>query len=280
MDRLGSKIGEIRREWLFVTPATGVPLVVFLTGTGGSAAWADRETGWSELALREGFALAIPEPLPPDPNAPPSFLANPPRWNDGSPPLFDSTEPDDVAFLGVVIDDAVARFGVDARRVFLTGFSNGAGMTFRFAAERADRIAAIAPVAGHLWVTDPKPSRSVSTLYTAGTGDLLLPFRGGEVRLPWSNRLVRRPPVADTLERWALAIGCSPVPVLHESRPESPVRVDRYPGPVRFDAVTVEGLGHHWPGGRAQLNPRLAGPPSNALHATEMIWKFFAASTD
>jgi polyhydroxybutyrate depolymerase len=34
-------------------------------------------------------------------------------------------------------------------------------------------------------------------------------------------------------------------------------------------------LGHHWPGGRAQLNPRTAGPPSDAVNATEMIWEFF-----
>ena len=271
MERFGSKIDGIRREWLF-SPATGAPLVVFLTGTGGTAAWADRETGWSELAAREGFALAVPEALPPDPNAPPSFLANPPRWNDGSPPLFGSPESDDVAFLTLVIDDAVNRFGVDPRRVFVTGFSNGAGMTFRFAAERANRVAAIAPVAGHLWARDPKPSRPVPTLYTLGARDLLIPIRGGEVRLPWTNRLARRPPVAETLEQWAVAIGCSPIPI---PRAEGTVRIERYPGPVTFDAVTVEGLGHHWPGGRATLNPRMAGPPSDAVNATEMIWEFF-----
>lgn len=272
MERIGSKIWEIRREWLFSPAKPGAPLVVFLTGTGGTAAWSDHETGWSKLAAREGFALAIPEAVPPDPTKPLSFLSNPPRWNDGSAPPFDSHEADDVDFLAHVVDDAITRFGVDSRRVFVTGFSNGAGMTFRFAAERADRVAAIAPVAGHLWVSDPKPSRPIPTLYTVGTRDLLIPLRGGEVRLPWTNRLVRRPPVAETLDRWAVAIGCSPIPV---NRADGTVRIDRYPGPVPFDAMTVEGLGHHWPGGRAQLNPRLAGPPSDAVNATEMIWEFF-----
>ena len=86
-------------------------------------------------------------------------------------------------------------------------------------------------------------------------------------------RLVRRPPVNDTLVRWASAIGCAQSPVVR--RDDQTVRVERYPGPVVFDAVTVEGLGHHWPGGRALLNPRIAGPPSPALNATEMIWEFF-----
>ncbi len=287
MDRFRSQIGGFYREWLFHPAPPGAPLVIFLTGTGGTAAWADRETGWSKLATREGFALVVPESLPPDRGAPPSFLKNPPRWNDGSAWVaesgrtFNHTEPgsvpappDDVAFLTAVIEDAVSRARLDPQRVFVTGFSNGAGMTFRFAAERADRVAAIAPVAGYCWVGDPRPSRPVPTLYTLGTHDLLIPFRGGQVRLPWHDRLVRRPPVAETLERWAAAIGCSPVP---ELRRDGTVRVERYPGPVPFESVLVEGLGHHWPGGGGQLNPRLAGPPSDAVNATEMIWAFFAA---
>ena len=188
--------------------------------------------------------------------------------------MFGSESPvDDVTFLTAIIDDAVNRANVSSRRVFVAGFSNGAGMAFRFAAERADRVTAIAPVAGHCWQPEPKPSRPVATLYTVGTRDLLLPFRG-DVRLPWTNRLVRRPPVAETLERWARALGCSPLPTLQ--RDDGAVRVECYPGPVVFDAVTVEGLGHHWPGGGAQLNPRFAGPPSDAVNATEMIWEFFS----
>jgi polyhydroxybutyrate depolymerase len=269
--RYGSKISGFPREWLLSSAPAGAPLVIFLTGTGGTAAWADHETGWSKLAAREGFALAIPEALPPDPTKPRSFLANPPRWNDGSPPIFQQLDTDDVAFLDAVIDHAIQNLNV-AVRAFVTGFSNGAGMAFRYAAERAERIAALAPVAGHCWVADPKPSRPVPTLYTVGTADLLIPLRGGDVRLPWGNRLTRRPPVNETLERWAIANGCSPIPVPQR---EGTVRIDRYPGPVRFDAVTIEGLGHHWPGGRAQLNARTAGPPSDAVNATEMIWEFF-----
>ncbi|MBP3959452.1 hypothetical protein J8F10_29765 [Gemmata sp. G18] len=296
MERIGAEIGGFRREWLLFPAHPGAPIVIFLTGTGGTAEWADRETGWSELARREGFALAVPEALPPDPTKPPSLLANPPRWNDaswaydqqtttiehdtgsssGSDSPFarrSSALPDDVQFLTAVMDDAIFRLGLDSRNVFVTGFSNGAGMTFRIAAESANRVAAIAPVAGHCWVRDPRPARPVPTLYTVGARDLLLPLRGGDVRLPWRNRLVRRPPVADTLERWARALDCAVPPVAQ--RDDQTVRVDRYPGPVVFDAVTIEDLGHHWPGGRAQLNPRVAGPPSSTVNATEMIWAFF-----
>src|SRR5262249_47734669 len=62
---------------------------------------------------------------------------------------------DDVAFLNSVLDDLAGRFPVDGRRVFATGFSNGASMTFRLAAERAERLAGVAPVSGFCLVDGP-----------------------------------------------------------------------------------------------------------------------------
>ncbi len=38
----------------------------------------------------------------------------------------------------------------------MTGFSNGASMAFRVGIELSDRVAAIAPVAGALWITRTK----------------------------------------------------------------------------------------------------------------------------
>jgi polyhydroxybutyrate depolymerase len=275
VDRITLSVGGDRREYLLFRPAAPrPPLVVFLHGAGGTAAWADGETGWSALAAREGFALALPDALPPDRDRPPKFLTNPPRWNDGSDgPTGDPSAADDVAFLAAVIDDAVSRAGADPRRVYLSGFSNGAGMAFRAVAELADRLAAVAPVAGYCRVPEGlKPIRPVPTLYLIGSADPLVPLRGGDVRSPWRHRLVRRPPVAETLERWAGLLGCRPAPVA-ASEPGG-VRTEVYPGPVPFRAVTVDGLGHHWPGGKGQLNHRIAGPPSAALDGTAAVWEF------
>jgi polyhydroxybutyrate depolymerase len=268
-----------RRYLLFrppeVNPPARRPVVVFLHGAGGTAAWADGETGWSVVAAREGFVLVLPEGLPPDPNRPPRFLTNPPRWNDGSTRPGDPlhTDADDVGFLAAAIADALQRADGDPRRVYLTGFSNGAGLAFRFAAERAELLVAVAPVAGHCWLPEPKPVRPVPTLYVIGTDDPLVPLRGGQVRLPWGGRLVDRPPVVATLERWASALGCDPVPAVVSDA--GGIREEVYPGPVEFRAVFVEGLGHHWPGGRGQLHPRIGGQPSDELNANELIWEFF-----
>jgi polyhydroxybutyrate depolymerase len=275
VERIELLSGERRREYLlFPSTQRGAPLVVFLHGTGATAAWADDETGWSHLAERAGFTLAVPEAVRPDPSSPSKFLTNPQRWNDGSPTVGAETpRPDDVAFLAALIDDVQTRAGIDRARVFVTGFSNGAAMTFRVAAELSDRIAAVAPIAGYCWVPERRLARPVPTLFMIGSLDPLVPIRGGEVRSPWQHRYVRRPPVADGLERWARALGCATIPQ-SESEAEG-VRIESYPGPVPFRVMTIEGLGHHWPGGQGRFNPRIAGPPSNRVNGTELVWDFF-----
>lgn len=274
MNRIAIIVRGEPREYMLFGCSPGSPLVIVLHGAGGTATWADGETGWSALAAREGFAVAFPEGTRPRPDLPPKFLTNPPRWNDGSPgPTGEPATADDIGFLSVMIEDIISKHCVDLHRVYLTGFSNGAGMAFRAAAELSERLAAVAPVAGYCWVPAPNPARPIPTLYIVGTADPLIPLRGGDVRSPWQHRLARRPPVAESLERWAAALGCDPVPRLLSE--ESGVRVEVYPGPVEFRALQVEGLGHHWPGGKGQLNPRLAGAPSNRLDATAAVWEFF-----
>ena len=222
---------------------------MMLHGAGGSADFAAVETRWSQLAETERFAVVYPEGLPVELDKPAKFLTNPQEWNDGS----GRGRHDDVGFLSAVLD-RIAEF-IDHNRVYVTGFSNGAGMAFRFAAERAERIAALAPVAGHCWLSNPRPARSVPTIYMVGDADPLVPLDGGTVRTPW-GRNDERPPVQQTLDRWASAIG-------------------QPAGSESFAVRIIPGHGHHWPGGRALLGERLGGPAVQGMDATAEIWWFF-----
>jgi polyhydroxybutyrate depolymerase len=56
---------------------------------------------------------------------------------------------------------------------------------------------------------------------------------------------------------------------------EAGVTIEEYPGDVPFLVYTIDELGHHWPGGRGELNRRIAGPPSNLVDACAVIWEFF-----
>jgi len=241
--------GFVRHYLLHVPPGRSpAPLVMMLHGAGGSAEFAAEETGWSRLADAAGFAVVYPEGLPVRPHKAPKFLTNPQEWNDGS----GRGRHDDVDFLLAVLDDLADR--IDSARVYVAGFSNGAGMTFRFAAEHAERVAAIAPVAGHCWVADPKPSRPVPTFYLIGEADPLVPLHGGTARTPW-GKVEGRPAVSATLQRWGTAIG-------------------QPPGSDLFPVRVIPGHGHHWPGGKGLLGERLGGPAATGVDATAVIWEF------
>ncbi len=244
--------GQARRFLVHSPPNRGTaprPIVVVLHGAGGTPAWTLDETGWANKADKEDFFVILPEGVRPDLTKPPSFLENAPVWNDGSPSLaIAASEADDVGFIEAVLDDVQKEYAVDRRRVYATGFSNGAGMIFRLGMERAGRFAALAPVAGYCWLAEPRPKRPTPTLFLVGDADPLFPLEGGEVVSPWTGQRVLRPSLTETLSRR---------------------------GDVELTVRVIPGLGHHWPGGRGQLNRRLAGPPSDRVIANDVIWSFF-----
>jgi polyhydroxybutyrate depolymerase len=272
--------GTRRRALVHVPPGadghTPRPAVVMFHGAGGTAEWTADETGWSDKADAEDFVAVYPEGLPLDPAQPPGFLANPQVWDDGRGHSHRGEPVNDLAFVSALFDELPARWGVDPGRVYVTGFSNGAGMAFRVAVELSQRVAAVAPVAGYLRLDDPRLARAVPTLYLIGADDPLVPLAGGVVTTPWGDT-VERPAVFAMLDRWAAAMGCAAAGRVPVSDTDG-IHVSEYGG-CRDEAVVtvgvIDGLGHHWPGGKGQLSRRVAGPPSDRLRATDLIWDFF-----
>jgi len=258
-----------------------LPVVVMLHGGGGTAKGAMRETGWAQKADREGFLAVFPNALARDPMRSNSFSRNPQLWNDGSDRFYpDQKVVDDVSFINALLDDLSARFPVDARRVFVTGFSNGASMSFRVGAELSHRIAAIAPVAGALWLDPVALELPVPMLYITGTDDPLNLIEGGVPKLATGAsdkiRAKPKPPVRDSIVKWAKALGCSPASV-SKSR-ENGIGKETYcPGHIDVEVVyiTVDGLGHTWAGGKSLLPERMVGKTSDKIKATDVIWDFF-----
>jgi polyhydroxybutyrate depolymerase len=273
--------GGLERHYLVHAPAghapDKMPLVVLLHGAGGTADWTLEETDMATKADRAGFLLAVPDATRADPSRPAGFLENPQVWNDnGGHGLLGASAADDVGFIRAMLDHIENVFSVDRKRVYVTGFSNGACMTFCLGNELSERFAALAPVSGSLRLKDPHPAIARPTIYIVGSADPLMPLEGGTVRSPWDGRVFRRAPAVETFRRWAIALGCPPEPI--SQRVENGVHISRY-GPGRdgacLVAYVIDGLGHHWPGGRGRLNRRFAGSPSDRVSANDLIWDFF-----
>jgi polyhydroxybutyrate depolymerase len=243
-----------------------LPLVLVLHGGGGEAEGMARITKFSEKADRQGFIAVYP-------NGTGVLSRQFLTWNAGNccgHALDFKT--DDVGFFRVLLEKLKKDFSIDSKRIYVTGLSNGAMMSYRLACELSGEIAAIAPVAGAMNI-ECKPVKPVSIILFHGTEDGHVRYDGGEplVRADWHPRADR--PVKETVSLWAKFNGCSPKA---QTSVKGNVIIERYSGCREGTEVvlyTIRGEGHTWPGGRKWAP--WAAIPTREISATDLIWEFF-----
>jgi polyhydroxybutyrate depolymerase len=196
-------------------------------------------------------------------------------WNAGGDWEGIGRKPDDVAFIGKLLDDLATVVNVDEKRVYACGMSNGAMMCYRLAAELSDRIAAIAPVAGTIAIEESDPKRPVPVIHFHGTNDKMVPFETAEGKVRASFRGM---PVEDSIQTWVKLNNCDDNSKATDvlSKPEDDLKVTRTSyaqGQNGADVVLVivEGGGHTWPGRK----PRFRGKSALNVSANDLIWEFF-----
>ncbi len=280
------QVGQQTRDYYLHVPqgvsGSNAPLLIVLHGAGGNGRQAVRRYAWEKKADIEHFVVVGPDAWRRRPDQPADFRSNPRFWNDagrrGAPQLLES---DDVGFIAALIDTMAQQHGIDRRRVYVTGFSSGAGMAQRAAAELADRLAAVAPVSGIVLPTQDTPARAVPFFYISGDADPLSPVKGGEVELMLWGVRYQKTSHAAILERWRALDGC---PADEQKDTALPDVVVRFWSPCRDASevryALVRGHGHHWPGETgAGLPEGLVGPRSQALNATDAVWRFLSRFT-
>jgi polyhydroxybutyrate depolymerase len=279
---IGAGAAKMTRTFIVHVPPgfdakSKVPVVFMLHGAGGSGAGAMPETGWDAKSDREGFIAVFPDGTSPHPLLPARFLLNPRLWNDGSGRGAIGVEHvDDLGFISKMIDFVEARYSADPARIYCTGFSNGASMTFSVGLNLSNRIAAIAPVAGHLWEREKQLAYPVPLLYIVGTADPFNPLGGGKVNLPF-EKIQDRPPVEDSLKEWERMLGCGPEVQTARGNGFMEITYNECAKGGEVEYYTVKDLGHVWPGGKSRLPEKFVGKPSDNLNATDVIWDFFKA---
>lgn len=181
-------------------------------------------------------------------------------------------EGDDVGFINGLLDSLEETLCVDPAREYLTGKSNGAGMSIWLACQPGPRFAALAPVAG-VNMTKFCPGTDVPPLVTFhGDADEPMPYAGGTV----VDIELGVPSVDERLDEVAEASGCS-------SPTETPIgddvihRVWSCPDGGGLELYKVLGGGHTWPG--QVPAPEGLGRVTSTIDATELMLDFFDSHT-
>jgi polyhydroxybutyrate depolymerase len=261
-------VDGVRRSYLLHLPRSRrpgepVPLLLVFHGGGGTGSNIAEHTGLSPAATPRGYAVLYPDGV----NG---------YWSDGRATRAGA---DDVGFVRLLLDSLRRQLPVDSGRIFATGISNGAGMTFRLACDLPGTFAAIAPVAGALPAELENrcaAAAPVSLLMLQGTQDRLMPYDGGDL----SQRRGRVLPATTTASLFARLNGCAEAPVV-TAEPDTVTdgtRVRRSShlgcrGGRDVVLFTIEGGGHTWPGGPPV--GRSVGRVTRDLDATRVMLDFF-----
>jgi polyhydroxybutyrate depolymerase len=270
------------RSYVLHVPARGAevprPLLLAFHGGGGNGPGFQAYAGLDALADRDGWLVAYPN------GTSRFFDERLLTWNAGDCCGHAQDEnADDVGFALALIDDADGATPVDRQRVYATGHSNGAMLAYRLAAEAAEQVAAIAPVAGAMNLRSFAPARPVPVLHIHSTDDPRALYAGGVTRT--FGREIRHRGVEAELARWRELADCPPEPIelARRSRPA--------PGGALHTAVLLAwepcslggavrlwklggGVGHGWPGSDPVLPERVMGPRTDVISAAEEIWLF------
>ncbi|MFB1481757.1 PHB depolymerase family esterase [Corallococcus sp. RDP092CA] len=245
------------------------PVVLSFHGFGSNEEEQEQLTGFSTLADAEGFIAVYPRGL--------NFLeiygrgdADTRGWNGeaccGPAQLADV---DDVGFVDALLAELDTRVCTDPRRVFANGFSNGGFFSYRLACERAQRIAAIAPVSGMEGLTDCHPSRPVPVLHFHGSADPTILYDGGD-NVAGGKRY---PSAPESVRRFAELNGCTgPQQQTYQQGDSTCVAYTGcQPESATASLCTITGGKHAWPG------QPLYNEGTTDLDATLQMWRFFQA---
>lgn len=198
---------------------------------------------------------------------------------------------DDIRYFHNLIDHVKKIVPIDEKRIFFTGFSDGASMSNRLACEMSDTIAAVAPVGGANQFAlshDCNPKRPIPILQIHGKADPCWPYGGGMGSCPAQPEGA----YADVLESmignadkpgWAIRNGCNVTTPIVESMPDTAAdgaQSSRQTFPqcaADVEHIAIEGAGHTWPGGKQYLSKETIGSVTADFSATTEIWDFFDA---
>lgn len=265
------RVDGIERSYLLDLPqekGSQTPLLIALHGGLGSGKQAKNSYGLTETARQHGYAVVYPDGMPS------RRVLKMRAWNAGGCcGGAAKNKIDDVKFISLLIDKLIANHGIDPDRVYVTGISNGAMLSYRLACEIPEKIRAIAPVAGFLQPVATCGSL-VPIMHFHSELDKNVPIGGGK-GAGLAN--FSYPKLSEVMNTWQAINQCE-VSQKDTVKSEGYMLINWEGCSTEMSYYITEDGGHSWPG--AQRKPRKrADAPSEALNANQLMFDFFERNT-
>jgi poly(3-hydroxybutyrate) depolymerase len=242
------------------------PVVLALHGGQGSAQIMRTNSGFDQVARKNGFMVVYPEGT--------DFGNDRHAWNTGFLLRRQVQNADDIAYLDMLIDKLIDEHGADPSRIYMTGGSNGGMMTFVYAVARSERLAAVAPVVASMFSFDTKPKHPLPILMINGAKDDEVPIEGGLSRNPLVRRAQDAPykSIDQVVEFWVQVNKSQSPPTVEKTGTLTTTSYAGSVGGAPTELIVDSVGGHGWPGSRAR---RENTTPITAFSGAEKVWDFF-----
>ncbi len=237
-----------------------VPLMLFFNGWGdvpgqgntkAGAEGTEQFTGMSEKADAENFVVAYMD----------GYERKARSWNNGQ---WCFSKLDDMAFTDRVLDSVMDKLNIDAERIYLTGYSQGASFAHLYATRHPEKVAAVASVGGWLTGKEKQPRQPYSIIEMHCEQDKTVPLLG---RSWWVT--MKPQTVLKDFYRKANHFNGKPEVITRTAENGTVVKEELLKNAdnhTEFRYITLQDAGHKWFGGK--------GAEGSAMNATDTIWDF------
>ena len=279
----GNALRCIRSYWLHVPSgydgSEPVPLVFVLHGSAKlyfpywfhflRGSWIEEYTNFSSKSDEEGFIVIYP-------NSKFIFCSGNFAYNHEIGDNFCYSLIDDMGFMRKLIDKMEKNYNINSSRIYVTGLSGGAIMSYSIGSHLSDKVAAIAPVAGTIggdlrgggeFSHIKAPEKPVPAIIFHGTDDRNLPYNGSAYSIS----------VNESVSFWVNHTGCNPEPEINISKSEKIIKrtYTNNCNNMEVALYTTVGGGHWWPGSDTNFGSEVFNDTIQEIDANDLIWEFF-----
>ena len=256
-------VNDLERSYLLHIPPgisnqQSLPMVFAFHGMGNTATVMKKMTDFDDVADQAKFLVVYPTGIDQ-------------TWNygGGGTGAAGPGSVDELAFVQEILSDLNTIATIDPKRIYATGFSQGAALVYRLACDMSDIFAAIAPVSHPMDHGSCQPTQAVSVFHVHGLNDVIRAYSDG---------------VEEGIATWARLNGCIDSAQVEELCPtyvdNIHTKLDTCTDSTQANSVIHTTYASCQAGSAVELYTMTSGrhlwPPNYEPSFSEMIWDFFS----